>query len=235
MALDEPSGMTPAGTAPAGMTPARMTLRERKRMAAREALSAAAIKLAVERGLENVRVEDIAGEVGVSTRTFNNYFSSKEEAICAITVRRNARIGELLLKRPPNEPIWDAVTNAVAEHFSAIGEPDREFIARFRLVVGNSALHGEFLKAHAEVECLLSAAIAKRTGIDAERDLGPWLLAGAISSTIRVAMRAWFSTAGTASLSATVRTAMAEISTGIPSLSAKSDNDDANHDDDRAK
>ena len=43
-----------------------------------------ALRLAVERGLENVTVEDITAEAGVSLRTFGNYFSSKYEAICAI-------------------------------------------------------------------------------------------------------------------------------------------------------
>jgi AcrR family transcriptional regulator len=209
-----------------------LSLRERKRLAARDALSAAAIRLAVDRGLENVRVEDIAAEVGVSTRTFNNYFSSKEEAICAITVRRNVRIGELLLKRPANEPIWEAVTNAMLEHFPPSGQPDREFIVRFRLMVGNSGLHGEFLKAHAEVEQRLCAAIAERTGTDPERDLGPHLMAGAISSAIRVVMRHWLKSDSAVSLTDTLRAALTELSAGIPTLTAKSaNNDDRNHDD----
>ena len=56
-------------------------LRERKKQETRDALSFAALRLAVERGLDNVLVEDIAAAAGVSPRTFNNYFSSKAEAI----------------------------------------------------------------------------------------------------------------------------------------------------------
>ncbi|HEX4224346.1 MAG TPA: TetR family transcriptional regulator [Pseudonocardiaceae bacterium] len=199
-----------------------LTLRERKRLVAREALSAAALRLAMDKGLENLRVEDIAAEVGVSPRTFNNYFSSKEEAICAITIRRNARIADLLLDRPADEPIWTAATNAVVEHFAGFGEPARDFIERFRLLVDSSALRGEFLKAHGEVERRLCLAVAQRTGTDPERDLGPLLLAGAISSAIRVSMGQWLSHNLDVPLADCVRAALTELSTGLPSLSVNS-------------
>ena len=68
-------------------------LRERKKLAVRQALGSAALRLAVERGLENVTVEDITAEADVSLRTFGNYFSSKYEAICAIGTDRARRIG----------------------------------------------------------------------------------------------------------------------------------------------
>jgi AcrR family transcriptional regulator len=68
-----------------GRTPGRRSgLRERKKLAVRQALGSAALRLAVEQGLENVTVEDITAEADVSLRTFGNYFSSKYEAICAI-------------------------------------------------------------------------------------------------------------------------------------------------------
>ena len=68
-----------------------------------------ALRLAVERGLGNVTVEDITAEADVSLRTFGNYFSSKYEAICAIGTDRARRIGATLLARPAGEPLWDAI------------------------------------------------------------------------------------------------------------------------------
>jgi AcrR family transcriptional regulator len=65
-----------------------------------QALGSAALRLAVERCLENVTVGDITAEADVSLRTFGNYFSSKYEAICAIGTDRARRTGATLLARP---------------------------------------------------------------------------------------------------------------------------------------
>jgi AcrR family transcriptional regulator len=74
--------------------------RERKKLATRHALSSAALHLAMERGPENVTIEDITARADVSLRTFRNYFASKYEAICAITADRARHIGRRRLGRP---------------------------------------------------------------------------------------------------------------------------------------
>jgi AcrR family transcriptional regulator len=56
-------------------------LRERKKRARREALVDATHRLAAEHGLEHVTVEAICAEVGISVRTFFNYFESKDDAV----------------------------------------------------------------------------------------------------------------------------------------------------------
>ncbi|MFI5504348.1 TetR/AcrR family transcriptional regulator [Corynebacterium kutscheri] len=58
-----------------------VSLRERKKQQTRYALEDTATKLVLERGLNQVTVEDICAPVGVSKRTFFNYFAEKEEAI----------------------------------------------------------------------------------------------------------------------------------------------------------
>ena len=85
------------------MTDDEMSMRERNKLATREAIGSAALRLAIEKGpggLALVRVAEIAEAAGVSARTYNNYFSSREEAICAIETDRARRLGAALKARP---------------------------------------------------------------------------------------------------------------------------------------
>ena len=60
-------------------------LRERKKRETRDASSKAAVQLPLERGLDNVRVEDIAEAAGVSPRTFDNYSSTARDREVALS------------------------------------------------------------------------------------------------------------------------------------------------------
>jgi AcrR family transcriptional regulator len=163
--------------------------RERKKLATREALSAAALRLALEHGPQNVRVDDIAEAAGVSPRTYNNYFSSREQAIMvALAAERGTRVAAALRNRPTDEPLERAVVGALIEQYSGEGEPDRDALA---LITSAPALQAEFLDTIAAIERPLADAIAARTGPDQQGDLGPEVLAAAISAAARVAAQRW--------------------------------------------
>lgn len=182
-------------------------VRERKKRATREALSAAALRLAREHGPENVRVDDIAEAAGVSPRTYNNYFSSREQAIMvALAAERGQRVGAALRARPAEEPLDQAVVAAVIEQYSGDGEPARDALA---LITSAPALQAEFLDTIAAMERPLAEAIAARTGAGAGGEagtgtvgagdgrgtgrgqLGAEVLAAAVSSAARVAAERW--------------------------------------------
>jgi AcrR family transcriptional regulator len=161
-------------------------LRERKKIATREAISRAAIRLALRQGLENVRVPDIAAAAGVAPRTYNNYFSSIPEAICALAADRAMGIGDAVRQRPEGEPLAGAISNAMAALDPSAGS-DKEIV---RLIVSTPVLRGEFFKTVVARDAALAEAIAERVGAKAD-DLFPQVLAAAYSSVTRVVTQRW--------------------------------------------
>lgn len=57
------------------------SLRARKKDATRRALSLTALNMALERGYDGFTIADVTESVGVSRRTFSNYFAGKAECI----------------------------------------------------------------------------------------------------------------------------------------------------------
>lgn len=198
-----------------------MGLRERKREETRIALSWAAIKLTVERGFDNVKVEDIAAEAGVSHRTFNNYFSSKGEAIAARHFDRAVQIADELRSRPDGEPLWEAITNAVFARFAlgmqeAERPADERWIAGVKLMSQHPEHRGEFLKAHTAAQEALAAAVAERTGTNADRDLYPHLVAGTVGAAILAAIHLWLHGDAPAPFEELLRDALGQVAAGLP-------------------
>lgn len=169
-------------------------LRERKKRETRSALAWAAVRLAVERGFANVPVEDIAAGAGVSPRTFNNYFSSKAEAIVARHVDRLYAIAAELRARPPEEELWAAIGEAVITQVSGEEEDDSpphpQWFAGVKLMVAEPAVQAEFLRQSHIVESDIAAAITVRTGASADT-LYPHLVAAAVGAVIQVSLEQW--------------------------------------------
>jgi AcrR family transcriptional regulator len=199
-----------------GSEPAeRLGLRERKKMATRQEIGTAAMRLAMERGLDNVTVEDIAAAANVSPRTFNNYFASKLEAIAAPGVDRAVRIGATLCERPASEPLWDAITAAVLEHYDAVQSPRGTWREGMRRVLLSPPMRGEYLKTNAAMQQALAAAIAERTGLDVDWDMLPVVLAGAVTTASQRAVRRWFEADPPAELRALVAGALGELASAF--------------------
>jgi AcrR family transcriptional regulator len=179
--------------APATPGPAPLRRREQQKEQTRLDLALAAFDLAQAEGLANVRVPQIAEAVGVSTRTFNNYFPSKEAAIAWPARQRAARLAENLLARPPREALGEAIMATVLELYAKRDEHEfpGPWLQGFRrLIVREPALHGEYLKIADAAERGLGNAICSRTGASAD-ELWPRVLAATVVGAERAAVRHW--------------------------------------------
>ncbi|WP_156094850.1 TetR family transcriptional regulator [Nocardia lijiangensis] len=197
-------------------------LRERKKRETRIALSRAAIRLSIERGWDNVTVEVIAAEANVSVRTFRNYFANKAEAVAAGHSERALRIADALRARPSDEPLWDAIADAVQSQFAAgeragaESDDDRRWRDALRLMLAEPALQGEVVKANAVAQSALAAAVAERTGTDATRDVYPQLVAAVIGAGSAVAVEHCLRADEPISLAQVLREVFDRIGAGLP-------------------
>ncbi|HEY3687641.1 MAG TPA: TetR family transcriptional regulator [Streptosporangiaceae bacterium] len=191
-------------------------LRERKKLATRAAISDAALRLAIAHGFDNVLVEDIAAAANVSPRTFNNYFSSKQEAIVSRALDRARRAADVLRERPAGEPLWEALTDAVIAPYEGAAMPDLDRLAGIRLLMDTPALRAELTRVFTGSQRELAAAIAERTGLDAERDLYPALVAGVATAAEGVAMERWLRADPPIAIDRELRDALGQVAAGLP-------------------
>jgi AcrR family transcriptional regulator len=197
-------------------------LRERKRRETRAALSLAAIRLCIQRGWEDVTVDDIAAAANVSPRTFRNYFSTKAEAVAAAHLERMLRITDELRARPASEPLWTAIANSVAAQLEPPAQksaalPDaNEWLDRIRFILTEPAIHGEVLKASAVAQVELAEVIAERVGARRVKDLYPQVAAAVVTAVVGTVVDRWLRGGPSGSIVPLLRKAFELVAAGFP-------------------
>lgn len=189
--------------------------RERKKLDTRQALRAVALRLVAERGLEHVTVEDIADAVDVSTRTFFNHFSSKEEALVAPDPGRLEILRGALEARPPGEPPLAVLESVLAEVAEALTDRQEERMLQFQVVRDNPRLIPRQLAAFGEFERTLAEEVASRTGTDPDRDVYPTVAAAAAVAALRASLTVWRNSSGSLVLTELLRAAFRALDSGL--------------------
>ncbi|CAN5883021.1 TetR family transcriptional regulator [soil metagenome] len=202
------------GTMDAGSA---LSLRERKKLDTRRALSDAALALAFENGLENVTREAIAERAGVSVRTFSNYFAGKYDAIAYRQTERVRRSLAAFRERSTDEPLWEAVEAAVLQplEIDGVGEtlPTAAELAEARKVMLVAEARWSISKA--TVGDWVDA-IAERTGLDPVRDIYPRLVVGVIGAVVEAAMDGYVNADPPVHVTTLLRQGFANVAAGLP-------------------
>lgn len=140
-------------------------LRARKKRARLEAFVDATHRLAAEQGLDRVTVEAICAEVGVSVRTFFNYFESKDDAVLGMEHWRLAPAAAEAFAT--GGPTGDLLADMQALTASALDHPPlgKERMERaFELAKGHPEL---MLRAYTHVQGLhdeIAGLVRRRLG-----------------------------------------------------------------------
>jgi AcrR family transcriptional regulator len=187
-------------------------LRERKKAATRRALHEAALRLAVERGLDNVTVEAIADSVDLSRRTFSNYFAGKEDAVLYGFEQGLGTLLELVRARPAEEPTWTALRNAFHDLGPQYGERGPEWLTEVRLIRQHPSLLARQLAAIAHFERDLAQTVAERTGGRHTDPMRARVMAATFLTGIRLGTQLWLDEPQTRRLTDVVDDVLDEMS-----------------------
>lgn len=162
-------------------------LRERKKSATRRVISEVALQLALEKGPEDVTVEEIAAVAGVSPRTVFNYFRTKDEAILGVDPARRAQLRDLVIARDEHETPLEALAAVLVWVATTRGDAGRSWRDRSLLVARHPRLRAALAASQEALEQDLADAVGARTGLGGDH---PYclLIAAAALAVSRLAL-----------------------------------------------
>ena len=107
-----------------------MGLREAKKVATRQLIADAAMRLFAQRGFDHVTVAEVAAEANVSEKTVFNYFPTKEDLFYDEIPERARRLSDAVRSRPQGEPIIAALRRLQVSECSRLCSPSFAIFAR---------------------------------------------------------------------------------------------------------
>lgn len=181
-----PSGHTDGSAEPS------LGLRERKKAAARRAMTEAALELFWDAGYEQTTLEQLVDRADVSLRTFFRYFDSK----VAVALAAEQELWDGFVSRAVEIPLdgrlIDALRTALLDTLSTM---DHDWERRFIRTRGIAAKAPEVSRASTQstlaVQRALVVTLEDRTGIDGRDDVRIRLVCDLAMSAWRSAAQNW--------------------------------------------
>jgi AcrR family transcriptional regulator len=160
-----------------GASDEQPSLRDRKRARTRQALVDAAIDLFDRDGYERTTIADIAAAAEVGTRTFFNYFASKEELLFPESDARVRATIEAIAARGPDEGPTDVLLRALRTVGAAgsVGDDMAGGLAelRLRLIRTVPAVRGRALYIQLEAQREIARHLPRRSPTRSTRSPPP--------------------------------------------------------------
>ena len=164
-------------------------LRVQRRRLVQHEIERAALRLFLDHGYDAVSVDDIAGRVGMSGRTFFRYYATKDEILRRFQAGLNEALIEAFRERPPDETALQALRAAFAAT-SHVAKPDRERIRAIgRLLATVPAVHARSM-GETLLDDRLAGEFARRSRAR-RADARPAIVVAAVSAAALVGWNRW--------------------------------------------
>ena len=196
---------------PSDVTTPPTGLRERQKRARRGALVDAAHRLVERHGLEGVTVEAICAEAGVSTRTFFNYFPSKDDAVLGLEpVVLDAEVAEDFATGGPTGRLADDL-ETLARSLVAAPILDRDRLAAAVELAGREPrLLARDVAWLEQYRLQVEGLLRRRLGPEAD-DARVELAGMTLMVLVRASVRRWESAGGTGEIADHLSAARADM------------------------
>jgi len=195
-------------------------LRERKRIATAAAIEEAAVRLVLERGYNEVTIDEVCEAANISRRTFFNYFPSKEAAVLGPAAEEpDADAAAAFLATPSRDIIADLVEIATTS-LDKVTTSDELLSARMDLMETDPLMQqAQLARFHRLDEGLVrllleyfdrypgDRALADDTSAEEEA----WLIVSIVSGALRYSMGRWLESGRGAGRAELPRTTVALI------------------------
>ena len=165
--------------------------RARRRQRTREDIARAALRLAVERGYDNVTVEEIAEAADIAPRTFFRYFPRKDDLLFVDHGDQLDRLRQDLADRPDGESVLVSIRESVLgviEEYEM--DPDRTRLKR-QLIEQTPSLKAQASLRQRDWYDVLAGAVARHLDVDPDDDLRPQVIAAAIVGALQISIDRW--------------------------------------------
>jgi AcrR family transcriptional regulator len=180
----------------------------------------AALELFVERGFDDVTVDDIASAVDISRRTFFRYFPSKDAVLLGDPRRDEQIVLAALDAQPDDISAVDALHAALRT--VAADQASDPITTRLRIQVlddAPDAMAAAFGQRHM-LQHQLTPVIARRMGLHPTADMRPSLVVHVSMAAMYVGIWHWLHTDATAPLDALVAEALQGAAAGLTDAAA---------------
>ncbi|GAA2224060.1 TetR/AcrR family transcriptional regulator [Herbiconiux moechotypicola] len=179
--------------------------RERKKRETARAIEVAAVELALAQGLGEVTVEAISAAADVTSRTFFNYYASKEDAVLGNS-RAFPPPSLASVAWRPGSSVRSQVLAAILGHLESFDMGSPAFVEKKRLLISaNPHLLAKDFQSLGAIEAEFAREVERLLGEEARGGPSPltaddivpgdqaWAIVFSIGSTLRMAMHTWSS------------------------------------------